>query len=347
MVRQFALAVLILLAWAGEWHAWAQLPGEEVERGSLPALTTPPAEPEPAPAPAGPAEPPDQGPPTAQTEPPDQGPPTAQTEQPGGAPPTSDGTESAIAPQIWRLNPALTRPDLTSREPIKVLVGNDYPPFNYHDESGALVGFNVDLARAMCLVLRVKCTVNGLAWDRLVPSLLNGTGDALIASMRITSAALRNVDFTKPYFRLPARFAVRKDAGIETVEGNGLPGKRIGVVRGTAHEAYLAAFFPRSVVRLYTKDSEALEALRAGQVDAVFADGATLMFWTLSASSADCCRLAPGAFTEARYFGTGAGIAVRRGDTPLRNGFEYAMDQLKANGTYDMLLRKYFPANLY
>ncbi|WP_342640754.1 transporter substrate-binding domain-containing protein [Rhodoligotrophos ferricapiens] len=346
-----------MLAWASLGIAAAQQRGEEVERTTLPPIATQPTESQSAPpdpatgVEAKPEQPKADGggqlPGNAAQSTganPDGKAPAATGSTGGG---TGTANTAVATPYIWRLDASLNRPDLAGRPPIKILVGNDYPPFNYVDRSGALAGFNVDLARAMCLVLRVQCSVTAVAWDELVPSLLNGAGDALVASVRITPAALASVDFTKPYFRLPARFAVSKASGIKEADSATLAGKRIGVVRGTAHEAYLAAFFQRSVIRLYGNEAEALDALRAEEIDAVFGDGTALMFWTLGESSQNCCELADGAYTEAHYFGNGAGIAVRRGDTPLRKAFEYAMDQLKTEGTYDMLVRKYFPVNLY
>jgi len=340
----------------------AQQRGEEVERGSLPELRTEPApqtepvlEPDPMPTPPAaeaPAEIPADTPATA-------GKPQEPTDRPADiAERTRDETparrsssaaavDDGPAPQVWRPNPSLVRADLSEREPIKIFVGNDYPPFNYTDASGTLTGYNVDLARAICLVLRTRCTITAVAWEELVPGLLNGSADALVAGMKITPSALDNVDFTQPYFRTPARFAVRLDDEIAEADGASLSGKRIGVVRNTAHAAYLSNFFPKTIIRLYASDTEAMEALRKGDVDATFGDGTALMFWTLSPSSRDCCRLAEGAYVEPSYFGGGAGIAVRRGDTPLRDSLQFALDRLQANGTYDVLTRRYFPARIY
>jgi len=346
------LAAFLQFPAAGELSA--QLSGEEVERAPLPELqvapepqTEPVLEPAPMAAPEGAAsEQPASG--TA-SETKTAGDGNRDRDNAAPAPHTARPADTAddAGPQVWRPNPNLARGDLEGREPIKIFVGNDYPPFNYTDAEGNLTGYNVDLARAICLVLRVRCTITAVAWDELVPGLLNGSADALMAGMKITARALEDVDFTQPYFRTPARFAVRMDDDIGMADGASLEGKRIGVVRGTAHAAFLADFFPRSVIRLYGSDTEAMDALRNGDVDATFGDGAALMFWTLSPASRDCCRLAPGAYLEPRYFGTGSGIAVRRGDVPLRNSLQFALDRLLANGTYDALTRRYFPARIY
>lgn len=341
------LAAFLLLPGTGLLEA--QQRGEEVERGVLPDLKPLPVlEPDPIPAPPAAVQAPaSQGTsPAATADRSAEAGKQDRTGTPAATVPVEDPDETT-APQIWRPNPALARPDLTAREPIKIFVGTDYPPFNYTDASGTLTGYNVDLARAVCLILRTRCTITAIAWDDLVPGLLNGSADALVAGMKITPDALGNVDFTQPYFRTPARFAVRSDGAITATEGTSLSGKRIGVVRDSAHAAYLSAFFPQSIIRLYASDTQAMDALRGGEVDATFGDGTALMFWTLGPSARGCCRLAEGAYIEPSYFGGGAGIAVRRGDTPLRDGFQFALDRLQANGTYDALTRRYFPATIY
>ncbi len=250
-------------------------------------------------------------------------------------------------PMLWRIDPDRPAPVLPGRDRVRILTGDDYPPFNYISTEGALVGFNVELARALCATLKVTCEIASKPWEELLPALLSGETDAIVASMKITEAALRRVDFSKPYFRTPARFAVRKPAKLSRATPRALSGQRVGVMRGSAHEAYLGAFFSGALIRLYDDPAEARLALKEGRIDALFADGAGLIFWVLGEDAEDCCELVDGAYTEAYFFGDGIGIAVRRGDEPLREAFNRALDRIKLSGTYDQLVRKYLPLDLY
>ena len=94
---------------------------------------------------------------------------------------------------------------------IRFVTDSDYPPFNYLDDEGTLTGFNVDVARAICLELDVSCDVQSRDWKDLVPALKRGDTDAVIASLSITPRALSEVDFTDRYFFSPARFVTRKN----------------------------------------------------------------------------------------------------------------------------------------
>jgi polar amino acid transport system substrate-binding protein len=94
---------------------------------------------------------------------------------------------------------------------IRFLTDSDFPPFNFYDEDGVLVGFNVDLARAICLELGTSCDIKPRPWEELFAGLKRGEADAVIAAHKVTGAALKDVDFTDRYFHTPGRFAGRRE----------------------------------------------------------------------------------------------------------------------------------------
>ena len=96
---------------------------------------------------------------------------------------------------------------LPRRVAIRFLTDSDYPPFNYFDEDNVLTGFNVDVARAICLELAAACDIQVRPWPELLPALRRGEADAVIASHAISANALKAVDFTDRYYHTPARFA--------------------------------------------------------------------------------------------------------------------------------------------
>ena len=250
-------------------------------------------------------------------------------------------------PFLWHLPEDHEPPDLTKLKGINFLTDSDYPPFNYRDEKDDLVGFNVDLAKAMCSALRVRCRISARKWGDLIPALEQKQADAAIASIAISAENRERVDFSFPYYRSPARFVVQLQSRIAKPTPDELDGKPVGVRAGTAHEAYLKAFFPGADIQRYATATDVREALRIGQVDAVFGDGTSFMFWINGTSSRGCCKFLPGAFTESRYFGNGAGIAVRKGNDLMRQALNYALDRIKVSGAYDRIYRKHFPLDLY
>lgn len=227
---------------------------------------------------------------------------------------------------------------------IRFVTDNDYPPFNYLDDEGTLTGFNVDIARAVCLELDVSCDVQTRDWKDLVPSLKRGDTDAVIASIAITPRALSEVDFTDRYFFSPGRFAVRKDR-LPKAEFTpvGLESKRVGVVKGSAHEAYLKAFFRDCAVQAFDKIELAYDALQADKLDLVFGDGTQLAFWLNGTNSSGCCELRGGAFFDPAHFGDGIGIAVRKGDLELKRLINSAIRKLRENGQYQDIMKRHFP----
>ena len=270
-------------------------------------------------------------------------------ETPGQTPDQAQKSDETFTPLpfFWHRAEDAAEPDLSKLKSINFLTDSDYPPFNYRDGNGSLVGFNVDIAKALCAALRVRCRIAAGKWTELVPALESKKADAVIASISINARNRARMDFTFPYYRSPARFVVKKAARIQQATPTALSGKPVGVPAKTAHEAYLKAFFPDADIRPYGSLKEAEEALRTGELDAVFGDGTALVFWLNGTLSRGCCRFLPGAFIESRYFGNGAGIAVRAGNDLLREALNYGLDRIKVSGTYDRIYRRHFPLALY
>ncbi|HVV93783.1 MAG TPA: transporter substrate-binding domain-containing protein [Hyphomicrobiales bacterium] len=246
-------------------------------------------------------------------------------------------------------DPALrrVRPDLGPRQVVRFLTSADWPPFQFLAPDGSPTGFNADLARALCEELGLSCTLQAQPWQDLVPALQKGQADAVIAGFRPNADLEQQVLLTQVYFRLPARFAVRRDSPLGDAVPESLAGKSIAVVSGSAHEAYLNAFFRRSTVEAFPDEAAALAALQAGHADALFGDGVTLARWVGGAASGGCCRLAGGPYLESRFFGEGMAIAVPLADVRLRAALDYALSDIEAKGTMAELYLRWFPVGLF
>jgi len=162
--------------------------------------------------------------------------------------------------------------DPTRRVVVRFLTESDFPPFNFYDEDGVLVGLNVDVARAICLELNTACDIKVRPWGELLLALKRGEADAVIASHAVTPQTLAEVDFTDRYFHMPGRFAGKTGGEAVEMTPEGLEGKRIGVAKNTAHEAFIKAFFRSSAIRSYESTELARDALLQGEVDFVFDD---------------------------------------------------------------------------
>lgn len=230
---------------------------------------------------------------------------------------------------------------------IRFLTEEDYPPFNFAGADGQLQGFNIDLARAICAELGANCTIQPRRWDLLLPALDADGGDAVIASHRIDADLRRRFEVSAPVYRVPARFAGRRDGATKAVDTSALQGKTIAVVGGSRHEAFLNAVFPAVRIERFVTTERALEAMRRGQADLAFGDGIAVSFWLNGSESLDCCSFVGGPFTETRFFGEGAGIVMRRGNTDLRQAIDFALWRISRDGRFAKLYLKHFPIPFY
>ncbi len=261
------------------------------------------------------------------------------------APPESGAAvpRSVVVPGFWDPRRRPERPDMSRLQSIRFLTDLDYPPFDYAGPDGNPAGFNVDLARMICDEIKVACTIQARPFATLLDALDSNNGDAVIASIAANPDTRKRADFSDPYYRTPARFVARVDSPIGDVLPELVAGKKIAVVAGTAHEAYLKQMFTQADIHSYPDAGAARAALKDGQVDLVFGDGIALSFWLNGTSSGGCCAFRGGPFLDDRFFGEGVGIAVKRGNTVLRQAFNWALFQVWEKGSFTDLWLRYFP----
>ena len=230
---------------------------------------------------------------------------------------------------------------------IRFLTESEFPPFNYYDDEGVLSGFNVDLARAICLEASAACDIKVKPWEDLLASLRRGDADAVIAAHRVTAGGLAEVDFSDRYFYTPGRFAARKDDGISNVSPTDLDGVTIGVAKGTAHEAFVKAFYRDSRIMMFENPELAREALQQGKVELVFDDAISLAFWLNGSLSRQCCEFKGEAFLEPKYFGDGLAVALPRNDPQIKTLINNALKRVRQSGRFQELVERYFPVRIY
>jgi polar amino acid transport system substrate-binding protein len=235
----------------------------------------------------------------------------------------------------------------SKRVVVRFLTEADFPPFNFYDEDGTLVGLNVDLARAICMELNTACDIKVRPWGELLLALRRGEADAVIAAHTVTPQSLAEVDFTDRYFQTPGRFAARRGEETTDITPETLESKRIGVAKNSPHEAFLRTFFRSSAVQAFENADLARDALIQGQVDYIFDDGIGLIFWLHGTASKRCCELKGGPYLEPKYFGDGIAIAVPKTDSQIKTLINGALARLRANGRLDELVERYFPVKVY
>lgn len=222
-----------------------------------------------------------------------------------------------------------------------------YPPFNNLTSDGKLVGFDIDIAQALCDEMKVKCTFVAQDWDGIIPALQAGKFDAIVASMSITPERAEKVDFTHKYYNTPSALAVPKDSTLKGVTKADLAGKTVGVATTTTHFNYASKTYTDSTIKGYPSSPEEQADLANGRLDAIEDDIVVLDQWLSSPDGACCKILGTPSPQPVEIFGPGAGIAVRKGETDLVNKFNAAIDAIRANGKYKEINDKYFKFDVY
>lgn len=350
-----SLRLLISLAVLGSvLLAGSSFAQEAAQPQPVPQAPAPPAIPaEPAPAEPAPAARPVPGTPTAPIQPPAPaaaaGPTPAVPPAPGIAPPPPAAVpiepETVQVPNFWDPRARLERPSAGDLRPIRFLTSADFPPFAFRDRRGMLIGFDIDLAEAVCNVLKVPCAIQTRPFDTLWAGLNEGAGNAIIAGLDPEKAGAEGLVATRPYLKIPGRFVARRDASFDA--GPPAPPGFIGVSCASAHQAFLDRFFPGLRVACYLNPAIALAELKAGHLAAVFGDALGLAFWLHGPDSADCCRFAGGAYIDDRYFGAGLAILMKAEDRKLKAALDYALREVQRSGAYEEIYLRYFPVSLY
>ena len=243
----------------------------------------------------------------------------------------------------------MKRPDMGIRKRIRFLTTTDYPPFNFLDPRGRLIGFNVDLVRAICKELDVlaRCQIEAMPFDDAVAALKRGDGEAAVMGLASTPVMRQAFAFSEPYFRYPGRFVTRRSALLAEPIASAIEGATVAVTAGSAHGAMLSAFFPDAKVQSFKTRDDALAAVRAGSVAAYYGDGVGLSFWLESDAAGDCCAFSGGPFLSDRFLGEGLSIAVPKSDTALAQSIDYAIGQIVEKKVFTDLLLRYFPVSAF
>ena len=261
---------------------------------------------------------------------------------------SASAQDRAVVPNFFDPQDRFEKPDVVDLPRLRFLTVTDFPPFSYVDASRTLVGYHVELAREICDRLGVQaiCEIQALPFADLEKALTSGEGEAIMAGIAMTGETRARLDFTRPYFRLPARFAAPSDHALGDALAGGLNGKKIAVRGRSAHEAYLRTFFSDANVVPVADNFEAVKAVSDGKADLVFSDALGLALF-MSSAAGDGWAFVGDAFGDASYFGGGLAIAVRPGEDELLNSLNHALVALNERRVLEELYLRHFPIGLY
>lgn len=260
------------------------------------------------------------------------------------APQAAQAQSRVTVPNFWDQRIRLDRPEPGPARVIRFLTDDDYPPLHFAGPDGSMTGFSVELARAACEKLGWTCTVQARRFDTLLDSLAEGRGDVLAAAVNLTPQIRARFAASHLYFRSPARLVTTRGNAQVELDTRSLQGKRVAVVGGTAHQAFLERLLPFVQRRETGTLAGAITALRSGDAEFVFADGVALSL-LLAGTGGNELAFTGGPFLESRYFGEGVSFLVRKDEASLKRSLDYALQSLWDDGTYARLYLRFFPVS--
>lgn len=216
-----------------------------------------------------------------------------------------------------------------------------YPPFTSQNAAGEWEGWEYELLQAMCAEMKEKCTLIPIAWDGIIPALLEKKMDGIFGSMSINEERMKQISFSDTYYNT-ASVIIGPKGGDKNVAPEAFKGKTIGVQAATTHANYAEKYYvpAGATAKAYKGQDEANADLAAGRVDFVQADGVVLGAW-LDTPEGACCEIYGAVPVDVAILGPGVGVGLRKEDTALKDKINAAIKALAANGTFETLTAKY------
>lgn len=234
--------------------------------------------------------------------------------------------------------------------PSTIRIGTDpgYAPFESKSPDGKVIGFDIDLAMALCERMKVQCVIVESPFDALIPSLKAKKVDAIMAAMTITPARLKEINFSDKLYSAKARLIAPRGATLLPTPDS-LKGKNIGVLQGSIQEAYANKYWRKSGINVvsYPTQENIYSDLTAGRLDAAFQDEVAGMYGFLKSAAGKNYDFAGPAVLDKDIFGVGVGMGLRKDKPELQQAVNEAFKSLRADGTYKKIADKYFSFDIY
>lgn len=228
---------------------------------------------------------------------------------------------------------------IQQRGALRIGIEGTYPPFNFQDKNGQLVGFEIDLGKAIAADMGLKADFQPTKWDGLLAALESGRIDVIINQVTITEARQAKYNFSQPYTISGIQTVVRKKNADAFQKPDDLKGQRVGVGLGTNYEAWLRQSVPGAEVRVYEDDPTKNQDLAVGRLDAVLVDRLAALYQVTQGKD----RFALGGPAFSRQT---SGIPTRKADTDLLQALNRTLDKLRENGTMTEISTRWFGTDI-
>ena len=231
---------------------------------------------------------------------------------------------------------------------IRFGVDASYPPFESKGPDGKLVGFDIDLGNEICARLKAKCVWVENDFDGMIPALKAKKFDGVLSSMTMTPQREKEIAFSSKLFNTPTALLAKKGSALlPTAES--LKGKTVGVEQGTIQETYAKEHWASQGVKVqpYQNQDQVYQDLLSGRLDAALQDKVQAEIGFLKTPRGAGYQIVGNDLNDPKTLGEGAGIGLRKEDTDLKAKIDKAIADIRKDGTYEKIEKKYFDFDVY
>ena len=209
-----------------------------------------------------------------------------------------------------------------------------FPPYEFVDDNGKITGIDPEIAQAVADKLGMKLEIKSMDFDSLLPAVQGKSIDFALAGMTVTEERKLSVDFSDTYAKGVQVVIIKETSDIASIDD--LTGKTIGVQKGTTGDVYCTDDFGQDNVKQYDNGALAVAALNSDQVDCVVIDNEPAKSFVAANKGLK--------ILETEYANEDYAAAFAKDNTELKDSFNKALQELKADGTLDKIIAKYIPA---
>ncbi len=226
--------------------------------------------------------------------------------------------------------------DASKKEKVlRVGAETTFPPFEFTDDKGNYIGFDIELTQAIAKKMGYKWEFKSMGFDALIPALKTNDIDVVASGINATPERAKVVIFSDEYFKEGGFITIVKKDNNDIKSMDDLTNKRVGAQIGTV-PVEMAKKIPGTTVKEIDSNSQLFEELKAGTVDAVILDNAVAMYYLKQGADKDLKLVGKATDPE------GTVMAFRQDDTKLRDEVNKALKELKEDGTYKKIYEKWF-----
>jgi polar amino acid transport system substrate-binding protein len=233
-------------------------------------------------------------------------------------------------------------PQASAPAPAKVIVvGTDaaYAPFESQNEKGEIVGFDIDIVKAIAAKAGIEVKFVNTPWEGIFNALAQGDRDMVVSAVTITDERKQTMDFSEPYFDAQQLIAVRNDSRVKSFQD--LRKLKVGVQTGTTGDEAVTKLLGKTstAIKRFESTPLALKELESSGVDAVVADNGVVVHYVANNPGGNFKTVADKEFVPEQY-----GIAIKKGNAELLGNINKGLADIKADGTYAKIYAQYFGA---